>query len=115
MVSMQVFYPKEGRINKHLVDSMLCDPWSVGVLYNLGALGGIFAWLSLWGKFGGLHACGATLSYTVPLPSSLANPFVFKNEIEKEGLPRGRTPDLGAADPTPFKQGHHGGQRFEWL
>ena len=27
------------------------------------------------------------------------NPFIFKNEIEKEGLPRDSTPDLGAGGP----------------
>src|SRR5271154_2954371 len=55
-----------------------------------------FASSSLWGKFGGLNACGDTFSYILPLPNSLANPFVFKKEIEKEGLPRGSTPVLGA-------------------
>src|SRR5258708_28701481 len=29
------------------------------------------------------------------------NPFIFKNEIEKEGLPRDSTPDLGARFSTP--------------
>jgi hypothetical protein len=29
----------------------------------------------------------------------LSNSFVFKNEIEKEGLPRDSTPDLGAGGP----------------
>ncbi len=29
------------------------------------------------------------------------NPFIFKNEIEKEGLPRDSTPDLGAQPATP--------------
>jgi hypothetical protein len=28
-----------------------------------------------------------------------SNSFVFKNEIEKEGLPRDSTPDLGAGGP----------------
>jgi hypothetical protein len=32
------------------------------------------------------------------------NPFVFKNAIEKEGLPRDSTPDLGAGGPR-FKSG----------
>ena len=62
----------------------------------LRGLGRAFAWPSLWGKFGGLHACGAAFSYILPLPNSLANPFIFKSEIEKEGLPRGSTPVLGA-------------------
>ena len=33
-----------------------------------------------------------------------SNPFVFKTEIEKEGLPRGSTPDLGAGGPR-FESG----------
>jgi hypothetical protein len=33
-----------------------------------------------------------------------SNSFVFKNEIEKEGLPRDSTPDLGAGGPR-FKSG----------
>ena len=28
-----------------------------------------FAVISLWGKFGGLHACGGTFVYIVPLPN----------------------------------------------
>ena len=34
----------------------------------------------------------------------LSNAFVFKSKIEKEGLPRGRTPGLGAGGPR-FKSG----------
>ena len=33
-----------------------------------------------------------------------SNSFVFKHEIEKEGLPRDSTPDLGAGGPR-FKSG----------
>ena len=33
-----------------------------------------------------------------------SNSFVFKTEIEKEGLPRDSTPDLGAGGPR-FKSG----------
>jgi len=61
--------------------------------------GHAFASSSLWGKSWGLHACGATLSYTVPLPNSLPTPLVLKTKIEKEGLPRGSTPALGAGGP----------------
>ncbi len=32
------------------------------------------------------------------------DPFAFKNDIEKEGLPRGSTPGLGAGGPR-FKSG----------
>jgi hypothetical protein len=28
------------------------------------------------------------------------NPFIFKNEIEKEGLPRDSTPDMVEQDPS---------------
>ena len=56
----------------------------------------MFASLSLWGKFGGIYACGATFSYIVPLPNSGAKSFSFKRKVEKEGLPRDSTPALGA-------------------
>ena len=57
-----------------------------------------FAVSSLRVKFGDLtHAelhsvHGATTKY-------FSNSFVFKNKIEKEGLPSDRTPDLGAGAP----------------
>jgi hypothetical protein len=56
-----------------------------------------FASLSLWGKVGGLHACGATYSYIVPLSNSSAKSFLLRSKSEKEGLPRGSTPDLGTS------------------
>src|SRR5260370_25484290 len=71
---------------------MLCGLLSVGVLYIWGA-GTVFAWLSLWRKFGELHACGATFSYIV------GNALVFNNEIGKEGLPGGNT-SAGCRSPA---------------
>lgn len=44
-----------------------------------------------------------------------SNSFIFKNKIEKEGLPRDSTPDLGAGGPIPFKQRRLGDQHLEWL
>ena len=58
-----------------------------------------FAVPSLRGKLGGIHACGATFQHTLPLTKYFSNSFVFKNEIEKEGLPGDITPALGAGDP----------------
>ena len=58
-----------------------------------------FAVISLWGKFGGLHACGGTFLYIVPLPNIFLTRLFSKNEIEKEGLPRDITPALGAGGP----------------
>jgi hypothetical protein len=64
-----------------------------------GAKSRIFAWLSLWGKFRGLQACGATGSHILPPPNSFVKSFAFRSKIEKEGLPRGSTPALGAGGP----------------
>jgi len=58
-----------------------------------------FAVISLWGKFGGLHACGATFSYIEPLPKFELILLFSKEEIEKEGLPGDITPTLGAGGP----------------
>ena len=72
--------------------------------YGLGSRGHSFASSSLWGKFGGLYACGATFSYIVPLPKSSVKSIVLRSTIEKEGLPRDGTPALGAGGPR-FKSG----------
>ncbi len=42
---------------------------SVGFYQEAGTDWSAFAVISLWGKFGGLHACGATFPYVVPLPN----------------------------------------------
>ncbi len=36
---------------------------------EVGADRNTFAVISLWGKFGGLHACGGTFPHIVPLPN----------------------------------------------
>jgi hypothetical protein len=41
----------------------------VGVFQEVGTDLSTFAVVSLWGKFGGLHACAATFPYIVPLPN----------------------------------------------
>ena len=51
-----------------------------------GEIGGT---LCMWSH---ISAHGATTKFC-------DNPFVFKNAIEKEGLPRDSTPDLGAGGP----------------
>lgn len=63
-----------------------------------------FASTSLWGKVWGLHACSATFSYILPLPSSPLSSFVFFIRVERKGLPRDNSPALGAGG-LPFKSG----------
>jgi hypothetical protein len=43
---------------------------------------GIFAASSLWGKFGGLYACGATFPHTVPPPNIFVT-HLFSKQILK--------------------------------
>jgi hypothetical protein len=40
----------------------------VGSYQEVGPYRSTFAVISLWGKFGGLHACGDTFPHMVPLP-----------------------------------------------
>ena len=42
---------------------------SLGSYQEVGTDRSTFAVFSLWGKFGGLHACGATFPHMVPLPN----------------------------------------------
>ena len=56
------------------------------------------------GEIGGLHACGATFTYILPLLFLFAKPFIFKIAIEKEGLPRDSPAGLGAGGPR-FESG----------
>jgi hypothetical protein len=58
---------------------------------KLEPIGAPLAVISLWGKFGELHACGGTFPNMVP-PNASAKSFCFRTKIEKEGLPRGNTP-----------------------
>ena len=71
---------------------------------SFGSVRIAFASFSIWGKFGGLHTCGATFSYIVALPNSSVKSIAFRNNIEREGLPRGSTPGLGAGG-LRFKSG----------
>src|SRR5258708_26507094 len=73
----------------------------VGSYQEVGTYRSTFAVISLWGKFGGLHACGDTFPHIVPLPNILLTRLFFKTEIEKEGLPGDITPALGAQPATP--------------
>ena len=41
----------------------------VGSYQEVGTYRSTFAVISLWGKFGGLHACGDTFPHMVPLPN----------------------------------------------
>src|SRR5260370_26905886 len=43
----------------------------VGSYQEVGTYRSTFAVISLWGKFGGLHACGDTFPHIVPLPNIL--------------------------------------------
>jgi len=61
----------------------------------------VFALSSLWGKFGGLYACGATIAYIVALPKSSVKSIAFRSKIEKEGLPRSGAPDLETSAQGP--------------
>jgi len=72
---------------------------SVGFYQEAGTDWSAFAVISLWGKFGGLHACGATFPYMVPLPNIFLTRLFSKTEIEKEGLPRDSPAGLGAGGP----------------
>ena len=44
----------------------------------------IFAFSSLWGKFGGLYACGATFPYTVPLPKIFVTHLFSKPTLKRK-------------------------------
>jgi hypothetical protein len=43
-----------------------------------------FAVSSLWGKFGGPYTCGATFSYTVPLPNVSVTHLFSKQTLERK-------------------------------
>jgi hypothetical protein len=43
-----------------------------------------FAVISLWGKFGGLHACAATCSYVVPLPNIFLTRLFSKTRLKRK-------------------------------
>jgi len=59
----------------------------------------VFAVISLWGKFGGPCACGATFWYYLALPNSFLKSFDFKKFVAKEGLKKDNLSGLGAGGP----------------
>jgi len=45
---------------------------------------GAFAPSSLWGEFGGLHTCGATWPYIVPLPNIFLTRLFSKTRLKRK-------------------------------
>jgi hypothetical protein len=57
----------------------------MGLIFTwAGILRRSFASHSLWGKFGGLHACGATLRYIVPLPNIFLTHLFSKLRLKRK-------------------------------
>jgi len=46
-----------------------------------------FAVSSLWGKFGGLYACGATFPHTVPLPNIFVTHLFSNLTLKRKDFP----------------------------
>jgi len=63
-----------------------------------------FASSSLWGKFGGLCACGATFSYILPLLSYLLNRLFPRTGLKRKDFQEIARLALGAGGPR-FKSG----------
>jgi hypothetical protein len=95
---MGLFYPKEDRINSW-IDSMLRGPESF-----IGQGWAQFRRFFAEGKIGGTLGMRKRIVVHAATTKLCNKPFVFKTEIEKEGLPRDSTPDLGAGGPR-FKSG----------
>jgi hypothetical protein len=53
------------------------------------------------GKIQGTLRMGSHISAHRATTKYFSNSFIFKTKIEKEGLPRDSTPDLGAGGPIP--------------
>ena len=64
----------------------VCEDLAIRLLFAEGEIGGTLCMRSH------ISVHRATTKY-------FSNPFVFKNAIEKEGLPRDSTPALGAGGP----------------
>jgi hypothetical protein len=56
----------------------------VGVFQEVGTDLSTFAVVSLWGKFGGLHACAATFPYIVPLPNIFLTRLFSKLRLKRK-------------------------------
>ena len=71
----------------------------IGVIKGLviGESISLFLWLR--GKLGGHYACGGPHFGTPCHYQYFSNSFIFKNEIEKEGLPRDSPAGLSAGCP----------------
>src|SRR5260370_30176482 len=56
----------------------------VGSYQEVGTYRSTFAVISLWGKFGGLHACGDTFPHIVPLPNILLTRLFSKLRLKRK-------------------------------
>src|SRR5260370_6236429 len=56
----------------------------VGSYQEVGTYRITFAVISLWGKFGGLHACGDTFPHIVPLPNILLTRLFSKLRLKRK-------------------------------
>jgi len=59
----------------------------VGVYQEVGTDRSTFAVISLWGKFGGLHAWEATFPYIMPLPNILLTRLFSKARLKRKDFP----------------------------
>src|SRR5229473_7928708 len=56
----------------------------VGSYQEVGTYRSTFAVISLWGKFGGLHACADTFPYTVPPPNFVITLLFSKTRLKRK-------------------------------
>ena len=56
----------------------------VGSYQEVGTYRSTFAVISLWGKFGGLHACGDTFPHIVPLPNIFLTLLFSKPRLKRK-------------------------------
>jgi hypothetical protein len=66
--------PRKVAVRTHISNRVV----RLDALGNLRTDQSTFTVVLVWGKFGGLHACGATFAHIVPLPNSSAKSFSFK-------------------------------------
>jgi len=60
---------------------------SEGSYQEVGTDRSTFAVISLWGKFGGPHACGGTLPHMVPLPNIFLTLFFSDQRLKRKDFP----------------------------
>src|SRR5258708_360933 len=58
----------------------------VGSYQEVGTARSTFAVISLWGKFGGLYACGSTFPHIVPLPNIFLTHLFSKLTLKRKGF-----------------------------